>query len=327
MDVVKTRGVGLVIAVVLLAASLMAGAAAPALAEGLARVRLATLAPSALLWLHYIAQDQKFYERRGLQVLQVQISDSAVLVQSVASGSAEAGVALGDNVMRAVDRGAPVVITGAILYKPILRLIGATDDVASLRGKRVTAGAVEGGTTDLLLYQLLKKGGLTRNDVLVVAMPNSRDRLVALRNGQLAGALLIAPFDVEAIRDGFKVLDVYREPWLETPLIVNVNWAQKNRAVASGLTLAMRDAARWIYDPKNREQAVQILARYTGIAPDVVQEAYEFIVRDQKAISPDLTVPEDSVRNILRIQRELYGGPEQPFELSRYYDSSFLQGR
>ncbi len=314
-------------AAITLVASLVSGVAAPAVAQTPARVRLATLAPSALLWLHYVAQDQRFYERRGVQVLPVQVSDSAVLVQSVASGSAEAGVALGDNVMRAVDRGAPVIITGAILYKPILRLIGSTPDVASLRGKRVTAGAVEGGTTDLLLYQLLKKGGLARQDVQMVAMPNSRDRLVALRNGQLAGALLIAPFDVEAIRSGFTVLDVYREPWLETPLIVNANWARQNRAAASALTLALKDAARWIYDPANRGEAVAILARNTGIAPDVVQEAYEFIVRDQRAISPDLSVPADSLRNILRIQQELHGGPDPAFDLYRYYDPSFLQER
>jgi ABC-type nitrate/sulfonate/bicarbonate transport system substrate-binding protein len=292
--------------------------------QNLERVRLIALAPSALQWLNAIAEDQEFYAQNGVVVETIQAQNSAALVQAVASGSADAGVALGDNAMRAVDEGAPIVISGAILYKPILRLIGAVDSVEELRGQRVTGGAVTGGTSDLLLYQLLQHG-VQPDEVQVVGIPNSRDRLVGFQNGQLEGGLLIAPFDILAIREGFNVLDVYGEPWLQTPLVLNRDWASRNPNAARGITQAFADAARWIYDPANRDEAVRILAEYTDIETDVVEEAYEFIVVEQEAISPDLSVPEESLSNILVIRQAVHGGELEPFNLSDYYDPSFLE--
>lgn len=308
-----------------LAAVLMIfGSPATAQDSQLEEVTLATLAPSALLWLHAIAVDQDFYAANGVRITPVQAQSSAALAQAVASGSANAGVALGDNVMRAIDEGAPLVISGAILSKPILRLIGTTETAADLAGKRVTGGAVTGGTSDLLLYQLMN-AGVQPDQVQVVGIPNSRDRLVGFQNGQLEGGLLIAPFDILALREGFNLLDVYTDYWLETPLILNRDWAEANPEAAKGVTKAFANAAAWIYEPANRDDAVRILSEYTGIEEDIVQEAYDFIVVEQQAISPDLSVPADSLRNILVISQAVHGGEMPDFDLSTYYDPSYLE--
>ena len=291
--------------------------------EELETVRVARLAPSALLWLNAIADDQELYAKHGVQVEEVQAQSSAALVQAVASGSADAGIALGDNAMRAIDEGAPIVIAGAILSKPILRLFGTVDSIEELAGKRVTGGAVTGGTSDLLLYQLLQ-AGVQPDQVQVVGIPNSRDRLVGFQTNQLEGGLLIAPFDVLAMREGVNLLDVYTDYWLQTPLILNRDWAQQNPEAARGITQALKEAAAWIYDEQNREEAVRILAEYTGTEADIVDEAYEFIVVEQQAISPDLSVPEESLRNILVISHEVHGGEMPEFELGKYYDPSYL---
>lgn len=292
-------------------------------AQDLHRVVLARLAPSALLWLHAIAEDQNLYEQHGVAVESVQTQSSSVLVQAVASGSAHAGIALGDNAMLAIDEGAPIVISGAVLEKPILRLLGNVDSVTDLRGKNITGGAVTGGTSDLLLYQL-QQAGVQPNEVQVVGVPNSSDRLIGFQNGQLAGGLLIAPFDVLALREGFNLLDVYGDYWLQTPLILNRTWAEKNPEAASGVTQALAAAASWIYDEANRSEAVRILADYTGIDADIVEEAYDFIVVEQQAISADLSVPADSLRNILVIRQAIHGGELPDFELSKYYDPVYL---
>jgi ABC-type nitrate/sulfonate/bicarbonate transport system substrate-binding protein len=292
--------------------------------DDLKTVRMATLAPSALLWLNAIADELGLYAEHGVQVVTVQAQSSAALVQAVASGSADAGIALGDNAMRAIDEGAPIVIAGAILSKPILRLFGTVESIEELAGKRVTGGAVTGGTSDLLLYQL-KRAGVEPNQVQVVGIPNSRDRLVGFQTGQLEGGLLIAPFDVLAMRDGINLLDVYTDYWLQTPLILNRNWAERNPEAARGVTRALAAAAAWIYDGANRDEAVRILAEFTGAERDVVEEAYQFIVVEQQAISPDLSVPEASLRNILMIAQEVHGGELADFAFTTYYDPSYLE--
>jgi len=293
-------------------------------------VRVATLAPSALLWLHAVAKDQGFYAERKIVVKELVAGSSPALLQAVSSGSVEAGFSLGDVVIRAVDQGAPVVIAGAILEKTILRLVGGigVTTIAQLEGATVTAGAVEGGTANLLRYQL-KRGGIDPRSVKMVALTNSKDRVVALGNGQVKGALLIAPFDTLAERQKMKVLDVYTAPYVQTPLILNKDWAAKNKDAAIGLTKSLQKAAVWIYDPKNKQKAIEILSVYTNIPKEICAESYKFMIEEQKAIGQNLEVSTAGLENIIKIDQDIGANPasSKPFELSRYYDPSFLKAK
>jgi ABC-type nitrate/sulfonate/bicarbonate transport system substrate-binding protein len=303
---------------------------APVRAQQTTEITMATLAPSALLWLHAIAKDRGFYEERHLAVKELVAGSSPALLQAVSSGSVNAGMSLGDVVIRAVDQGAPVIITGAVLGKTILRLVGGKDvkDIKDLQGATVTAGAVEGGTANLLRYQL-KHGGVDPRSVQMVSLTNSKDRVVALGNGQVKGALLIAPFDTLAERQGMKVLDVYAPPYVETPLIVNKTWAEQNRPAAAALTQALKKAADWIYDPANKDKAIEILATYTNVPKDVCADSYKFIVEEQKAIGQGLEVTAAGLDNIIKIDQDIGADPasSKPFDLSRYYDPSYLAAK
>lgn len=302
-------------------------AASAAQAQQMDTVRLATLAPGALLWLHNIAEVKGFYKANNLEVKRLQVADSPALVQAVASGSAEAGVSLGDLVMKAIDQNAPIIIAGGYITKTSLRLVGSKGmkSAKELAGTKMTAGAVRGGTTNLMLYQL-KLLGVDPNGIQRISIPNSRDRVVALEQGQVRGAVMTPPFDIMAMRQGFPILDTYREPFLQTPLIVNTAWASKNRAVAVRLVRASRSAAQWIYDPKNRSEAIAILSKDTGVPLDISEASYQFLVEEQKAYSQDLSVPEASIANILKIDREVNpgAGEAQKLDMKKYYDPSFL---
>lgn len=289
-------------------------------------VKLAVLAPSSLQWLHAIADKQGFYGAHGVKVTQIQVQDSSALVQAIASHSADAGIALGDNAMRAIDQGAKIKITGAVLQKAALRLYAGkgVSGVPAMRGGKVTAGAVAGGTTDLLLYQLIK-GGLAKSDVSVVGIPNSKDRVTALGNGQVKGALLIPPFDTLAAGQGSTKLDWYDQPYVETPLVVNTDWAKSDPDAAKGLTQALVDAAKWIYDPANESAAEQILSGYAGVDAAAAKDAYAFMVTEGKVISPDLSVPAGGLSNIVKISASVNGQAEPKVDESKYIDSSYLR--
>lgn len=317
------RGLSLLCAVAM-------ASAAPVRAQEPTEVRMATLAPSALLWLHAIAIDEGFYKERNIVVKELRAGSSPALLQAVSSGSVEAGISLGDVVIRAIDKGAPVVIAGAVLEKTILQLVGGTgvDNISQLAGATVTAGAVEGGTANLLRYQL-KHAGVDERGVKMVALTNSKDRVVALGNGQVKGALVIAPFDTMAVREGMKILDTYKQNYVQTPLILNKEWAAKNKQTAIGLTKAMQKAANWIYEPKNKDKAIEILAAYTKVPADICAESYKFMVEQQQAIGRNLEVKAAGLENIIKIDKDIGANPasDKPFDLSRYYDPSFLAGK
>ena len=290
-------------------------------------VTLATLAPSSLLWLHAIAEKEGYYNQHNVTVRTVQIQSSSALVQAVASGSANAGVSLGDNVITAVDKGAPIIIAGALLQKAALRLYGSpkVKSINDLKGTKVTAGAVSGGTADLLLYQLMQ-AGLTKSDVQLLALTNSKDRVVALKNGQVQGSLLIPPYDTLAAQDGDTMLGWYDKPYIETPLIVNTSWAQANQAAALGLTGGLADAAKWIYDPSNGAAAQTILQNYTKVSAEAAKNAYQFMVTDGKVLSPDLAVQDAGLQNIVDVSASVDGKTGAKLDISKYYDPSYLKG-
>lgn len=313
----------------LLAAALLAVAPTgpAARAQQPTEVRVAMLAPSALLWLHAVARDEGFYAERGIAVKELIAGSSPALLQAVSSGSVEAGISLGDVVIRAVDQGAPVIMTGAVLGKTILRLVGGTGVTAikELAGATVTAGAVEGGTANLLRFQL-QRAGVDPRGVKMVALTNSKDRVVALGNGQVKGALLIAPFDTLAEREKMKVLDVYTDPYVQTPLVVNRDWAGRDAKSAAALTQALQKAANWIYDPKNKDRAIDILAGYTKVDRDICADSYAFIVEQQHAVGRNLEVEAAGLENIIKIDQAIGANPasSKPFDLTRYYDPRFL---
>lgn len=308
----------------ILALLLLAG---PACAQGVQVVRVSMLAPNALLWTHAIAAAKGFYAGQGIRVDELRTASSTALLQAVSTGSVEAGVALGDLAMRAIDLGAPVVIAGALLDRVSLRLVGAAGitDIKQLAGQAVSAGAVEGGTANLMRFEL-KRAGVDPRGVRMVSITASSDRLVALGNGQVKGGLMTAPFDALAVRQGMKILDTYRDPYLLAALVVSTAWATRDPGGARKLAQSLRQAAAWLYDPANKAEAIRILADYTRTDPEVCVDAYEFLVERQRAISRTMEVFAPSLENIIMIDREVGASPPatRPFELDRYYDRRFI---
>lgn len=288
-------------------------------------VSVAVLAPGALQWLHAIAEDQGFYADHGVKIDAIRVQNSSTLVQAVASGSANAGIALGDNVIKAVDEGAGISMTGALFYRSALRMFGASgvSKVSELKGAQVTAGAVKGGTADLMFY-LLKQDGVAPSDVVPVAIANSSDRIVAMQNGQVKGALLIPPFDSVVLDKGATLLSTYDDFYVQTPAIVNNEWAKKNPKGAAGFTLGLQDAAKWIYDSANKADATRILAKYASVDEKAANAAYDFLV-GEKIISPDLDIPEAGLANIVKISADVNGGDVSNFDPSKYIDRQYLK--
>lgn len=289
--------------------------------HGTTQVTVAVLAPSSLQWLQAIADQEGFYAKHGVSVKTIQVQSSSELVQAVSSGSADGGIAEGNTVVSAINQGAHVIITGALFQKPALRLFGGpgVKSIAQMSGTKVTAGAVSGGTYDLLLY-LLKQGGVSASKVTPVAIANSSDRVTALQNGQVKGALLIPPFDTVAQSQGSTLLATYDKDYVETPAIVNDAWAKGNTAAAKGFTEGLEDAAEWIYQPANKQKAISILDNYASVNQSDATAAYSFLI-GSKIISPNLSVPADGIENLITVS----GGSLNGFSLSKYVDSQYLK--
>ena len=82
--------------------------------------------------------------------------------------------------------------------------------------------------------------------------------------GKHAATMLIAPFDVLAKSQGANVLgDASAAMGEYQGLVAGVRetWARNNRAAMVGYIRAWRDALDWMYDPKNKEEAMALFER------------------------------------------------------------------
>ena len=59
---------------------------------------------------------------------------------------------------------------------------------------------------------------------------------------------------------------------------VNTNWAAANKGTAGKLIKVYNDSMAWLYDPKNRDEAVEILMKVSKIKKDDVEKAYDFLI-------------------------------------------------
>jgi ABC-type nitrate/sulfonate/bicarbonate transport system substrate-binding protein len=59
---------------------------------------------------------------------------------------------------------------------------------------------------------------------------------------------------------------------------VNTNWAAANNGTAEKLIKAYNDSMAWLHDPKNRDEAVEILMKVSKIKKEDVEKAYDFLI-------------------------------------------------
>jgi ABC-type nitrate/sulfonate/bicarbonate transport system substrate-binding protein len=187
---------------------------------------------------------------------------------------------------------------------------------ADLRGGTIGISTF-GSETDTTATYLLRRLGLTRDDVAVEEYGGGSRRLAALQSGKIQVTAVNEPVASQAREAGVPVLlDLVPErvPWLFTAIVVRRGSIARQRdaltsfigATAAGNRLALADATR----------AKAVLASNASISdPKVLDIAYD----DFKQLSPpDLAPTDEAARNILALF------PEASQNVADYVDRSIL---
>ena len=147
---------------------------------------------------------------------------------------------------------------------PIYTLIvhSSIKSYADLKGKRL---AITGPTDPLnyILARMLAANGLAPNDYEMIGLGGAPQRLAAVQNRGVAGALINQPSDFIALASGFSSLGLstdYVDNFQYTITGARRDWAQKNRPLVVRFLRAYVKACEFFYDPKNKEAAVHALS-------------------------------------------------------------------
>jgi NitT/TauT family transport system substrate-binding protein len=150
----------------------------------------------------------------------------------------------------------------SIVVKP------SVSSAAQLKGQSLATPSL-GNTQDVALRYWLKQNGMTTSatgggDVSIKPTSPNSDAVLEFKSGQIAGGSEPAPYDVEMVDDGGKVL--MSEPGVSTVLMVTQSFLSAHPAIVADLLKANLEALGYIKsDPSGAQAAANAeLAAYTG---------------------------------------------------------------
>lgn len=275
---------------------------------------------------HYIADARELYAAENLKVSMIVGGAATGVIRQLSGGSLNIGQAATNQTLRAIMSGAPIkIVAGAAANAPF-RLIAARTIKAwsDLKTKTISVG----GTTDVTLYFLrvmARKNGLADSDYDLIYAGGSPDRFAQLLSGGVAAAVLTNPLDHTALQQGFVELGSvphYLPHWAQNNLVVHTDWAARNRAAVVAFLRVHIRATDFLYDPRNRDEVVRILATYTNSTAETAAAAYDVFVREE-VIAPKGALFEGGIQANLDALMELGEVTSTP-PLGTFIDPSFI---
>jgi len=197
--------------------------------------------------------------------------------------------------------------------------------IPNLRGKTIATNAI-GGAVDVAVRAMLRKHGMEdkRDYTIIEARFPAMDAM--LREGKVDAAGLVQPFYHEAMsRGGIRTLFTQRDAVGVTDMIF---WAARTDFIAqhrAALVDFLEDTVRslqWYMDPKNREEAIEIIARYTKKKPEDFRPwvlTGQDVYRDPNAV-PNL----EALQRNVDLLREL-GLLKDRMDVRQHADLSLLE--
>jgi NitT/TauT family transport system substrate-binding protein len=271
-------------------------------------VATATGSPNAIGWPFYVALKKGFFAAQDITIEVVAASSSTAAVLQAAAGSAQVSSdgALAD-VIRAIDKGAPLAILRIVVQAPPFELLAkpSIKTLKDLKRKTISIGGSQ-DVTHIYLDRMLEANGLKDGDVDLVYAGSSSARLAALESGAVDAAILTSPFNFYGVTAGFPVIGRtvdYVKDLPQSSTAVNRNWAASHMDTVRKYLAAFNKGVDWLRDRHNRDAAIAILAEAGKLKPVEVAKSYDFFVGGDY-FEPTDVVSKAKLRSVAKVVRK-----------------------
>jgi ABC-type nitrate/sulfonate/bicarbonate transport system substrate-binding protein len=289
----------------LAAGTLFAGAAH---AQQKTKIKVGQVAPIALFWPDFIAQQKGFYAAEGLDVDSAFLGSVAGIVQQIIGGSIDVGFTTAETAIRAADKGGDVIILGETVYKWPYSFMAAKDikKPQDLKGKKVILSTPK---QDLVYLwdEWLKDNGMKPSDVDQVFDGATPNRYAALANGAVQAAVVSQPFDFRAIKEGYTQLfdtSFMKKHYSFVVIAARRQWTHDNPKIAAAFVRAVGKAIAWWEDPKNKNEAIDILQKVSKQDRGLITETYDYYHGKVHPYPKDAKLQPDGFKNLLDVLAE-----------------------
>lgn len=237
--------------------------------------------PSLLYLPFYAALDLGFFTKEGLDVQLVNMPNA---IPAMLSGDVQFSLSGSDAAVIAAARGKPTPAVVMFQQRSTLSIVAASsvklpsnfpDNLKGLKGKTIALNR-RGASSENVMKQLFKAAGMEEGrDYSVVIIPTPSSIVLALKSGNIDGAVLWAPFQEQVAVDKI-AYTVVRENSAHIPesrsksggvsLQANSDFVKSNPEIVKKVINAVVAGTAYVRDyQKNENKLVEIAIKYTGV--------------------------------------------------------------
>lgn len=291
-------------------------------AQVLKEIRIGTSDVTSTNFSIYYAKDRRFFEREGLDPKMIIVKAEAILA---ALSAGELGyTTFSTSAVEATLMGMPFRLVAVANEQPVWGLVvsKSVNQVSELKGKKIGVSSF-GGTIYSGAVYVLKHFGLNPKDVTFLAIGNTLLRVGALKKGVIDAAVIAAPGDILAVKEGFKILldvgSVYRAPM--GGVSTTATRIQEDPTEVRKVVRAVVGASRAIKNPQNREDVVNYIVTLFKLDRASAEEFYRRLI---PSLSTTGVVDRDKIKLVIdsAVERGLTSKPTDP---DKVIDFSFAR--
>lgn len=281
---------------------------------------------NSLPWV--IAKETRLFEKNGLDVDMVYVGASAVIVQSMLSGSSHVAGFGGPAVVTNVLRGGDIIQVAAMAPYFTQSLFVRADirELRAIQGKKIGITRF-GSVTDFALRTIIERHNL--KDVNILQMGGFPEAVAGLSRGSIDGALFSPPHNFRMLKEGFRELVSQKDlrgmgsGFLTQGIVARRSYAAGHRDVVVRLIKSTVEATR--HAIANEESTKRSISKYLGITDgELLRQSYAYVT---ETFVREPFVPESTMQSMVQrmVQVNMIDAKTaQTTPTSAYFDNSYV---
>jgi ABC-type nitrate/sulfonate/bicarbonate transport system substrate-binding protein len=299
---------------------------APAIAQSQTTLRVPVVSRTVFYLPAWTAEKQGFFKDEGLDV-KIEVYDgSEKIFHDLRAGTHQIAIASIESVIAEAYKGGTLRIVAGIAKRPPHFIIAQPEikTLADLKGKTIGVVSMHEGTT-FFVADIAKAGGFALGDVKVEAVGGSPTRALLLKERKIDMGLQPYPLSYEAEAQGFTNLGAMAKlvpDYQFVSVMVDENWASKNRRVLAGFLKALRRGTEYMF--AHPDESAELGAKELRTSPAFARRALEDTL-SMDIMARDLSLADASLRRVFSIMQQAgVLGRDLPFEPAKFVDESYL---
>jgi ABC-type nitrate/sulfonate/bicarbonate transport system substrate-binding protein len=277
-----------------------------------------------------IAQKRGFLEKEGIDLQTVGLRGVQYQIEELDKGNVDISHTATPYLIQAVLKGSDSVAIVGGLANPVFAVLAKPQikSYADLKGKTIGL-SLPVDTITIGTEKLLRKAGVQKGDYSVETLVGTPVRVACLVEGKCDAVPVGQPDDLVLAQKGFINLGTSLEviPHLQFNVIAARRaWAAEHRDVVMRYVRAFGAAYRYMADPANRNDVVQLAAESTGAPPDIARQILKLYYEPYSGIMPKSAgIDMQGMKAVVELMGEVGELKGALPDAARFVDLQYLQ--